>query len=167
MLELKEPHDSTAYIMFTESGLKNHQGGLKQHQVSNKSIKYFANNFVPRRCGVRLYKKYMPLCPPDASHDVSYLKPFPESRFGSWHYACPVGHNVPKARLYRNSRKVGAQGYLTNHSLCRTCATRFFQKGIDGQQIMAIVAQWCKSLQAWAGRNYKWINPTCQEVQNG
>lgn len=137
-MELKEPRNSTAYIVYTESGSKNRQGGLKERQLSNKSIKYFANDAVPSRCGVRLYKKYMSLRPPDAPRDIFYLKPFPEPRSHCWYYPRPVGHNVLNQTVKKLCSKVGAEGYFTNHSLRRTCATRLFQKGIDEQQIMGI-----------------------------
>lgn len=70
MLVLKEPPTSTAYLQYTESGSKNHQGGLKQRKVSNKSIKYFSSDTNPSRCGIQLYKKYMSLRPSDAPPDV-------------------------------------------------------------------------------------------------
>ena len=57
-----------------------------------------------------------------------------------WYYNKPVGHNPLSEtvkRLYV-AKWVLIDGYYTNHSLRRTCATRLFQSGIDEQAIMAI-----------------------------
>ena len=140
MLMLKEPPNSTSYIIYTESGSNNRQGGLKERKVLNKSIEYFANEAHPSRCGVQLFKKYMSLRPSDAPTDVFYLKPRPEgcSRSGCWYYNRAVGHNVLSRTVKRLCNRAGVDGYFTNHSLRRTCATRLFQQGIDEQQIMSI-----------------------------
>ena len=128
----------TAYILYTESGSKNRQGGLKERKVPNKSMKYFANNANPSRCGVRLYQKYKLLRPRDAPIDVFYFKPFPKPRPGCWYYNRPIGHNVLRDTVNKLCSSIGAEGYFTNHSLRRTCATRLFQKGVEEQQIMSI-----------------------------
>ena len=72
--------------------------------------------------------------------DVFYLKPHPEgcSRSGCWYYNRAVGHNVLSQTVKRLCNQAGVDGYFTNHSLRRTCATRLFQQGIDEQQIMSI-----------------------------
>lgn len=104
----------------------------------NKSIKYFANKDDPStsRCGIRLFQKYMSLRPSNAPTDVFYLKPRPEGCFKSdcWYYiySRAVG---PSQTVKRLCNQAGVDGYFTNHSLCRTCATRLFQQGIEEQQI--------------------------------
>ena len=41
MLQVVEPPNSTAYLLYTESGSKNRQGGLKdRNKVDNKVVKY-------------------------------------------------------------------------------------------------------------------------------
>ena len=67
-----------------------------------------------------------------------YLKPMKNPRQDCWYYNKPVGHNPLSETVKRLCSKVGADGYYTNHSLRRTCATRLFQSGIDEQEIMAI-----------------------------
>ena len=73
MLEIKEPHDSLAYLVYTESGSKNNSGGLHHRKVQNKSVKVFANISNPKRCVLQLYQKYMSLRPANAPPDVFYL----------------------------------------------------------------------------------------------
>ena len=66
MLEIKEPHDSLAYLVYTESGSKNNSGGLHHRKVQHKSVKVFANISNPKRCVLQLYQKYMSLRPANA-----------------------------------------------------------------------------------------------------
>ena len=159
MLSLKEPPNAIAYLLYTESGSKNRQGGLKERKVPNKVIKYFANDTNPSRCGIQLYKKYMSLRPSDAPPDVFYLKPLPEARPGCWYYNRPVGHNVLSQAIKKLCSEAGAEGYFTNHSLRRTCATRLFQKGIEEQQIMSITGHRSSN----AVRQYKEISHEQEE----
>ena len=49
MLQLVTPPDATAYLIYTEPGLKNRQGGLNERKVTNKSVKCFANDADPSR----------------------------------------------------------------------------------------------------------------------
>ena len=55
MLALHEPDQATSYLLYTESGSKNHSGGLKERKLENKSVKLFANEVDERKCAVRMY----------------------------------------------------------------------------------------------------------------
>ena len=94
MLQLVTPPDATAYLIYTESGSKNRQGGLNERKVTNKSVKCFANDANASRCCIRLYRKYMSLRPKDSPKDVFYLKPFAKPCQDCWYYNHPIGHNV-------------------------------------------------------------------------
>ena len=54
MLALHEPDQATSYLLHTESGSKNHSGGLKERKLENKSVKLFANEVDERKCAVRM-----------------------------------------------------------------------------------------------------------------
>ena len=75
---------------------------------------------------------------------------------GCWYQPRPVGHNVLSRTV---TDKVGAQGHYTNHSLCRTCATRLVQEGVDEQRIMAVTGH----RSADGVRVYKEVSHTQQE----
>ena len=138
MLQLVTPPDATAYLIYTESGSKNWQGGLNERKVTNKSVKCFANDADPSRCCIRLYQKYMALRPKDSPKDVFYLKPFANPCQDCWYYNRAIGHNVLGNTVKRLCTAIGVDGHFTNYSLWRTCATRLFQAGVDEQQIMGI-----------------------------
>lgn len=119
--------------------------------MKNKSVKVFANTKCPERCVVRLYEKYMALRPEGAPSDVFYLRPLDKPRPGCWYTRKPVGHNPLSQTVKKLLENVGVQGYYTNHSLRRTCATRLYQHGADEQQIMAVTGHRSKD----GVRNYK------------
>lgn len=139
MLKVIESHVSRPYLLYTESGSKNHSGGLNQRKVSNKVVKAFANTEDPSRCIVALYRKYMALRP---HGNAFYLQPLKQPRKDCWYQSRPMGH--------------------TNHSLRRTCATRLYQNGADEQQIMAITGHQSKD----GVRTYKKISRKQEEKMN-
>ena len=138
MLELIETPDSVSYLLYTESGSKNRSGGLRDRKVTNKSVKVFPNKENSTRCVIRLYNKYMSLRPSNAPCDVFYLQPLKFPKPSCWYQPKPVGHNPLAQTVKRLCSQVGIDGYFTNHSLRRTCATRLYQKGADEQQIMSV-----------------------------
>ena len=168
MLQLVEPPNSAAYLVYTESGSKNRQGELKdRNKVTNKVVKYFANVEDPNRCGVRLYKKYMSLRPSDAPAKVFYLKPHPSYTSGYWYYPQPIGHNVLRETVKRLCSTLGKEGHYTNHSLRRTCATRLFQEGVEEQQIMSITGhRSTKAVRLYKEVSHEQQEETSKIIQN-
>ena len=113
MLEIKEPHDSLAYLVYTESGSKNNSGGLHHRKVQNKSVKVFANISNPKRCVLQLYQKYMSLRLANAPPDVFYLLPLCKTLPDCWYQPRPVGHN-PLSHTVQKLHvctEIGAEGY--------------------------------------------------------
>ena len=138
MFELIQEPYSDLNLLYTESGSKNHTGGLNDRKVANKTVKIFGNLENPKRCVITLYKKYMSLRPKGAPSDVFYLKPLNNPLPDCWYTCRPVGHNLLSQTVKRLCSNIGIEGHYTNHSLRRTCATRLFHKGIDEQQIMSV-----------------------------
>ena len=84
---------SRPYLLYTESGSKNHTGGLNQRKVTNKVVKAFANVQNRDRGIVRLYTKYMELWPDDAPSSAFYLQPLKCPHPNCWYQSKLVGHN--------------------------------------------------------------------------
>ena len=122
MLKVIESDGSRPYLLYTESGLKNHSGGLNQRKVSNKVVKAFANIEDPTRYIVTLYKKYMALRPNGFASNAFYLQPLKQPRKDCWYQSKPIGHNPLSQVVKKLCDMVRAKGYYTNHSLHRTCA---------------------------------------------
>jgi integrase len=76
-----------------------------------------------------------------------------------WYQARPMGHNSLGKIVKMLCEKAGCDGYYTNHSLQRMCATRLYNNGIDEQQIMSVTGH-CSSN---AVRVYKNISLEQQE----
>ena len=94
MLALHEPNQATPYLLYTESGSKNHSGGLKEKKLENKSVKLFVNEENESKCAIRMYKKYMALIPSNAPNDIFYLHTAcAQGYLKVWYQARPVCHN--------------------------------------------------------------------------
>ena len=108
---------SRPYLLYTESGSKNHTGGLNQRKVANKVVEAFANLQNLTRCIVRLYEKYMALRPDDAPSSTFYLQPIKRPRPNCWYQSRAVGHNHLSQTLKLLCGTAGITGHFTNHSL--------------------------------------------------
>ena len=117
---------------------KNNPGGLKHRKFSAKEVKQYANVGCPQRCFVRPFKCYVSHRPAGPiKDDIIYLTPIKNPKANVWYTSVPVGHNALSPTLRRLCIEAGIQGYITNHSLRVTAATRLFHKGVDEQLIMA------------------------------
>ena len=159
MVKIVECSDTKPYLLYVESGSKNHSGGLKERKIANKSVRVYRNTSNPSRCVFTMYKKYISLRPPNAPSDALYLQPLPRPSHGCWYYPRPVGHNVLSQTVQKLLDQIGVKGHFTNHSLRRTCATRLYQGGIDEQRIMAVTGH--RSVEAV--RIYKEMSDEQQE----
>ena len=66
---------NSSHVIYREDLSKNHPGWLKGRKIKPKVVYYHENTQNPQRCFIRLFKKYMSLCPSDAPADSFYLKP--------------------------------------------------------------------------------------------
>ena len=130
--------EKPAYLLYTESGSKNNSGGLRDRKLKNKVVKIFENEEKPERCVLKLFIKYMSLRPPNATTQALYLQPLQNPSDNCWYANKAVGHNPLSNTVKKLIKMTGEDGYFTNHSLRRTCATRLYSKGIDEQQIMSV-----------------------------
>ena len=83
----KEPEK----LVYQSFGEKNNSGGLNHRGVKRKVIEHYRNEYMPEKCLVLLYKKYISKCPKSAlKKDVFYLTPkrkYNSSDEGMFHYA--------------------------------------------------------------------------------
>ncbi len=167
IIEACEEPCEREHLVYTEFGSKNNNGGLHQRKVRNKSVKIFANTQHPERCVVGLFKKYMAMRPSDAPADVLYLQPVKKPLPDRWYQCKPVGHNMLGQTVKRLCDNVKANGFFTNHSLRRTCATRLYRSGADEQEIMSITGHRSKDgVRAYKRMNIKQEEELSDMLQN-
>ena len=97
---------------------------------------HHANEDNTECCFIRLYKKYMSLCPPDAPAGSFYLQPARTPTSSFWFSCRPLGHNPLGNTVARMCRSAGISGFKTNHSLRATSTSRLYQSGVDEQLVM-------------------------------
>ncbi len=125
------------YLEYTEDVVsKTYQGGLSGRKLTPKVVKAFGNP-NPQRDLVRLYQKYVNLCPPEPKSDALYKYGLCESnrRPCQWYSDKPVGINTLAKTVSNLMKQAGKEGHFTNHSLRVIAATRMFEKGIEEQLV--------------------------------
>lgn len=137
-LQLVEPPNGRAYIVYREDVSKTNQGGLNSRRKKPKEVLHYANSTNPERCFVRLYKVYNSRCPVDRSPNAFYLKPLSAPRGHVWYGKVALGHNTLQNTVPRLMKSANFPGYYTNHSLRVSAATRLFYSGVDEQAIMSV-----------------------------
>ena len=135
-IELFERPAERAYLRYSEDVSKNHPGGLKGRNIKPKVVYHHANTSNPQCCFVRLYKRYMELCPPDAPADSFYLHPSRSPTATYWFSRRPLGHNHLGTIVSKICKSAGIDGFKTNHSLRATSTSRLYQSGVDEQLVM-------------------------------
>ncbi len=125
------------YLLYTEDVVsKTNQGGLSGRKMSPKVVKAFGNP-NPQCDLVRLYQKYVSLCPPEPKSDALYKYSLCESnrRPCQWYSDKPLGINAISKCVSNLMKQAGKTGNYTNHSLWVTAATRMFEGGIEEQLV--------------------------------
>ena len=98
-------------------------------------MRAYENNDEPGRCPVRLYKEYMAHVPEDAPANSFYLRPLKEPKGNIWYYKIAAGRETLGNVVAQVMKSASFEGYYTNHSLRRTCATQLYDKGLPEQLI--------------------------------
>ena len=84
------------------------------------------------RCAVRLVEKYLGLCPKNYVKKQSfYLQSLKCPTPKQWYGREVIGANKIKEVVKQLLSSAKIDGYLANHSLCRSGGSRLFQAGID------------------------------------
>ena len=116
-----------------------------------KTVLHHANLENPERCFVRLFKRYLQLCPESRPAHAFYMQPLHHPTPTCLYSNKPLGHYTLSKTVARLCREAGISGYKTNHSLRATTATRLYQSGVDEQLVMERTGH--RSLEGV--RNYK------------
>ncbi len=151
---------SQKYLLYTEDIVsKTNQGGLSGRKLSPKVVKAFGNP-NPQRDLVRLYQKYVNLCPPDPKSDALYKYGLSESKRTprQWYCDKPLGINSISKCVSNLMKQAGKSGNFTNHSLRVTAATRMFEGGIEEQLVKEKTGH-----KSDAVRNYKRTSDTLMQ----
>ncbi len=151
-IELFEMEGERPYLKYTEDLSKNRPGGIKGRKIKPKVVIHHANSDNSDRCFVRLFKKYINMCPTSPNDlDAFYLQPATKPTQDCWYTTRPLGHNTLTKTIARLCASAGIEGIKTNHSLRATTATRLYQSGVDEQLVMERTGH--RSLEGV--RNYK------------
>lgn len=135
-IQLFEREGERAYLQYTEDISKNRPGGIKGRHIKPKVVDHHENIDSPQRCFVRLFKKYVSLCPKSAEVTAFYLQPASKPTDKCWYTSRPLGHNTLTKTISKLCSAAGITGFKTNHSLRATAATRLYESGIDEQLVM-------------------------------
>ena len=165
-IQLFEPTNGRAYVMYTEDVSKANQGGLVHRRWEQKQVVQYANDDNPERCLVRLYKLYMSKCPEDRPDGALYLKPLAKPTEQCWYHKIPIGHNSLQQTVCRLCVAAGIEGKFTNHSLRTTNATRLFEAKVDEQLIMQRTGHSSNAVRAYKRVGEK-LRTVTSDVLNG
>ena len=132
-LQLIEPPNAAAYLLYREDVSKTNQGGIKHRKVIPKEVVHHANVNNPERCLVRLYNS---LCPKNRPDHAFYLTPLANPKSNCWYKCCPIGHNKLAEVVPKLMKAANIKGYFTNHSLRVTTTTRMYDAQLDEATIM-------------------------------
>ena len=114
-IELVEKTGERGYLKYTEDTSKTRQGGLKERNIKPKVVYHHENVANPDRCFVRLYKKYVKLCPRNLETDAFYLHPASKPTPECWFSNRPIGHSTLSKTVSRLCQAAGISGFKTNH----------------------------------------------------
>ena len=121
--------DGDKCIVYREDNMtKTNRGGLKDMKKECKVV-WIKPNVNVNRCAMQLIGKYLSLLPLEGEKPNLYLQSLKRPKPYCCYSTSPVGINRIRKTVGEMLRNAGLDGFFTNHSLCRTCATRLFQAG--------------------------------------
>lgn len=135
-IQLIEKEGERTCLRYHEDTSKNRPGGLKGRKTKPKVVNHYGNPENSEKCLVRLFQKYVSLCPPGAT--AFYLQPKKKYNSHTWYTEKPLGHNTITQTIARLCTAAGIEGFKTNHSLRATAATRLYESGVDEQMVMEV-----------------------------
>ena len=83
-------------------------------------------------------EKYLNLLPTNGKKPNLYLQTMKRPKPFCWYTSSPLGINRVHSVVTEMLKNSGLDGFFTNHSLRRTCATRLFQAGADVKLVKEI-----------------------------
>ncbi|CAG2250785.1 unnamed protein product [Mytilus edulis] len=118
-----------SFILFKGRANKTYKGGLNQRNLSAKNLKHYLQNPVL----FKIYEQYLNIVR-DLNGTAFYRRPLDKGsiKFGEQSVGVNQSSNIMKTMC----AEAGIDGYFTNHSGKRTCATTLYQAGVPEQEIM-------------------------------
>ena len=135
--------DRRQYLEYKEEVRKTNSGRLANTNLKRKTVRAYLNNEEPERCPVRLYKDYMAHVTKDAPANSFYLRPLKEPKGNIWYYKIAPCRETLGNVVAQVMKSASFEGYYSNHSLRRTCATRLYDKGLPEQLIQETTGHRC------------------------
>ena len=108
---------------------KTNKGGLLDMKKERKVVWIKPNMNDWTQHPVRIVEKYFNLLLTEGAKPNLYLQSLKKPRPNCWYSSTPIGINNLRKVVSTMLRDAGLNGFFTNHSLRRTCATRLFQSG--------------------------------------
>jgi integrase len=113
------------YLQYNEDISKTNNGGLAHLRIKRKVVRAYKNLKNPERCPVDFYNKYLSHVPTTTSDNAFYLRVLPKPNGQIWYNYKKAAGRETLGNVVKNVMKnAGFEGYFTNHSLRRSCATR-------------------------------------------
>ena len=116
---------------------KTNKGGLRDMKKTRKEV-WIKPGMNWKRCPVRLIEKYLHLLPKTGVKPNFYLQSLKRTKPSCWYSTMPVGSNTLHKVVGTLLKNAGLDGFFSNHSLRRTCATRLFQAGQSSKIVKEI-----------------------------
>ena len=101
-------------LKYTSFAEKNYAGGLQHRKVKAKVVEHHENIVNPKRCVIRLYKKYVSKCPNDViGGSVFYLTPKRKWSAGDeiWFTRSTIGNNSLRSVVADMRKKANFKGH--------------------------------------------------------
>ena len=96
-----------------------------------------------------------------------YLQSLHKTKPNCWYSTVPVGINSLRKVVASLLRDAGLDGYFTNHSLQRTCATRLFQAGQNSKIVKEITGHISDAKNKYQETSNEQIVHVSNIIQNG
>ena len=133
-IQFETDNSGVKCIVYREDSVtKTNDGGLKSMRKQRKIVWVHPSNDKTRD-PVRLVEKYISLCPPVSPKTKKfnfYLRSLERPTPTRWYGEQIVGINSIRKVVQNIAKNAESMGFMTNHSLRRSGATRLFQNGID------------------------------------
>ena len=118
--------------------MKTNDGGLLQMRKERKIVWIYPSKNI-NRCPVRLFEKYLSLCPKGYTKKANfYLQSLKCPTPKQWYGREVVGSNKVKEVMKDLLSNAKIDRYFTNHSLRRSGGTRLFQAGVERKLVKEV-----------------------------
>ncbi|XP_070576773.1 uncharacterized protein KIAA1958-like isoform X1 [Ptychodera flava] len=121
-ISLHERKGHISCLHYEDESARANKAGVKHRKARRKEVVIYEDSESPERCHVRLYKKYLSLCPNTSQRDYGafYLQPLRNPNDKVWYSVQPVGHNALHQVVPDLFKALGKSTFKANHALGAT-----------------------------------------------